>query len=424
MNYQDSLAFAEGADQNDPLRSLRSEYHIPQKNGKDTIYFCGNSLGLQPKVTQSYVDEQMQVWKNKGVEGHFDGQDPWVSFHRKFKSPLAKMVGAKELEVTCMNNLTTNLHLLLASFYQPTGKRNKVIIEGGAFPSDHYAVQSHMRHLGIDPYENLIVIHPEKEETFSKSEILENIKNVGDELALVLWPGIQYYTGQYFDLKGIAEAAHKVGAYAGFDLAHAMGNLPMRLHDWNADFATWCSYKYVNSGPGGISGIYIHERHCSNPEFHKLTGWWGHDLSTRFDMDNEFVPSPGVDAWMLSNSNIISAAAHLAALSIFEKTTMSALREKSIKLTGYLEYLLTRDETINKSIKILTPNDPEERGCQLSMYINEGGKEIFDGLMNEGVILDWREPNVIRVAPTPMYNTFSDVFHFYQILKRLIVQNG
>ncbi len=424
MTYQNSLKYAQDKDFRDPLKAMRSEYHIPQHAGKDAIYFCGNSLGLQPKVAQTYIQGQLDAWKNQGVEGHFEGDDPWVKYHQKFKSPLSKMVGARELEVTCMNNLTTNLHLLLASFYQPKGKRVKLLIEGGAFPSDHYAAESHMRHLGINPEENLVIITPKEGEIFGTEEITEKIDEIGDELALVLWPGIQYYSGQFFDLKRITAAAHKAGAYAGFDLAHAMGNLPMTLHDDEVDFAAWCSYKYVNSGPGGISGIFVHEKHSTNPSFHKLTGWWGHELRTRFKMDNQFVPSEGADAWMLSNSNILSASAHLAALSLFERTSMTELRTKSLQLTGYLEFLLISDEVISSNISIITPKDPESRGCQLSIDVNQNGKEIHSGLVGNGVILDWREPNVIRVAPTPMYNTFVEVYEFCQIFKNEILKHA
>ena len=424
MTYENTPAYAQEQDQLDPLKDFRSEFHIPQRNGEDSNYFCGNSLGLQPKLTESYIQHELDNWKANGVEGHFDKDRPWVEYHKLSKKSLSKLTGGKESEVVCMNNLTTNLHLLLASFYQPKGTRVKLMIEGGAFPSDHYAAESHMRRMGIDPQEHLITLTPKKGSIFSTDEIVEAIHQYGDELALVLFPGIQYYTGQFFDMKAIAAAAHEIGAYAGFDLAHAVGNLPLNLHDDNVDFATWCSYKYVNSGPGGMSGIFVHERHASDPEFPKLTGWWGHDSKTRFQMDNKFVPNPGVDAWMLSNQNIISSAAHLASLAIFDKTSMEELRTKSLKLTGYLEYLLLNDPIIADHIELLTPSNPKERGCQLSIFIDPNGKAIFDGLIDAGVILDWREPNVIRVAPTPLYNTFMDVWKFCDIFKQLIQKHA
>ncbi|MFH6983014.1 kynureninase [Marinoscillum luteum] len=424
MTYQNTPDFAKTQDQKDPLSRFRKEYHIPKKNNKEVIYFCGNSLGLQPKRTESFIQNELQSWKEHGVEGHFDGDRPWAEYHHFSKKSLARLVGGLEEEVVCMNNLTTNLHLLLASFYQPDGKRVKVMIEGGAFPSDHYAVESHMEHLGVSPKEHLIVLQPADGKTFRTEEITEAILKRGDELALILFPGVQYYSGQYFDMKAISETAHQVGAFAGFDLAHAMGNLPMNLHDENIDFAAWCSYKYLNSGPGGVSGIFIHQRHCSDPNFPKLKGWWGHDHNTRFNMDNQFVPNPGVDAWMLSNSNVISTAAHHASLELFDEAGMAALRKKSLSLTGYLEYLLSSDDLISRNIDILTPTDPEARGCQLSVFIAKNGKQIYDGLIAQGVILDWREPNVIRVAPTPMYNTFSEVYEFCQILKALVIIYG
>ncbi len=424
MTYENTPAFAYELDEQDPQKVFRSQFHFPKRNGKDAIYFCGNSLGLQPKVTESYIQRELDCWKEHAVEGHFTGNTPWVSYHQLSKKSLSRLTGGLEHEVVSMNNLTTNLHLLLASFYQPSGKRVKLMIEGGAFPSDHYAAESHMRRVGISPEEHLITLTPESGKTFTTEEIISAIRAHGEELALVLFPGVQYYTGQYFDMKAISKAAHEVGAFAGFDLAHAMGNLPLTLHEDDIDFATWCSYKYVNSGPGGISGIFVHEKHGNNPNFPKLTGWWGHDTKTRFQMDNQFVPNPGVDGWMLSNMNIISAAAHLASLSIFDKTSMDELREKSIKLTGYLEYLLLNDPIAAKHIEILTPANPEERGCQLSVFIDKNGKAIFDGLIDAGVILDWREPNVIRVAPTPLYNSFTDVWRFCDIFKQLIVKHA
>ncbi len=424
MKYESTPAFAYELDEQDSLKVFRSQFYFPQRNGKDAIYLCGNSLGLQPKVTESFVQRELDSWKDHAVEGHFLGNTPWVHYHQRSKKSIARLTGAEEHEVVSMNNLTTNLHLLLASFYQPAGSRVKIMIEGGAFPSDHYAAESHMAKMGVDSSQHLITLNPQSGKTFTTEEIVKAIESCGEELALVLFPGVQYYTGQYFNLKRIVKAAHDVGAYAGFDLAHAIGNLPLDLHADDVDFATWCSYKYVNSGPGGISGIFVHEKHSANPDFPKLTGWWGHDSKTRFQMDNHFVPNPGVDAWMLSNTNILSSAAHLASLSIFDKTSMEELRTKSVMLTGYLEFLLLQDSVISEHIAILTPSDPEERGCQLSVFIDENGKAIFDGLIDAGVILDWREPNVIRVAPTPLYNSFADVWRFCDTFKQFVLKHA
>ncbi len=411
------LEYAKSLDIIDDLGVFKSKFHIPQRNGRDSIYLCGNSLGLQPKNIVDNLNVELESWQDNGVEGHFSGRNPWVNYHQKSKNTLSTILGSKESEVVSMNNLTTNLHLMLASFYQPKGKRTKILIEGGAFPSDHYAAESHINRLGLDPEENLEILKPANGETFNTDEIIAKINSLGDELALVLWPGIQYYSGQFFDLKAISKAAHDVGAFCGFDLAHAIGNIPMNLHDDDVDFAAWCSYKYLNSGPGGISGVFVHESHSSNPNFQKLTGWWGHELKTRFKMNNQFVPSSGADGWMLSNMNILSMAVHCGSLEIFKEAGIFKLRNKSIQLTNYLEWLLLNDEIISNRIKIITPSDSNQRGCQLSIYLTKDGKEVFDQLIEKGVILDWREPNVIRVAPTPLYNSFVDVWEFYNILK-------
>ncbi|MEP0366759.1 MAG: kynureninase [Cyclobacteriaceae bacterium] len=417
MNKDFNKPHAEALDHNDPLRHFRKEFHIPKRNNRDSIYLCGNSLGLQPKTAATYLESEMTNWRENGVEGHFAGDKPWVSYHNHTKKALSNLLGTKESEVVSMNNLTTNLHLMLASFYQPKGKRTKILIEGGAFPSDHYAAQSHIERLGLNWEENLEVLHPENDGVFTTDEIVRKITGLGDELALVFWPGIQYYTGQFFDFKQITRAAHDVGAYAGFDLAHAIGNLPMHLHDDEVDFAAWCSYKYLNSGPGGVSGVFVHEKHANNPKFPKLKGWWGHALESRFKMDNQFEPAAGVDSWMLSNMNILSMATHRASLDIFEKAGIENLRAKSIKMVDYLESLLLGDKSISERIKIITPTNPKERGCQLSLYLVRDDKRVFDQLIENGVILDWREPNVIRVAPTPLYNSFTDIWEFYSILK-------
>lgn len=403
-------------DRQDPLRHFREQFYFPQFNGKSCLYFCGNSLGLQPKSADKLLRQELQKWADSGVEGHFKGERPWVYFHKLGKKALANLLGAKENEVVMMNNLTTNLHLMLGSFYEPKGKRRKVIIEKGAFPSDYFAVSTHMKMKGIDPLENLIQIEIPKNGYLSNEVIADSIKKAGDELALVLMPGVQYYTGQFFDLKKITNAAHEAGAFCGFDLAHAIGNLPMQLHDWGADFAAWCSYKYLNSGPGNVSGIFVHERHAHNTDLNRMAGWWGQDEAIRFKMEHQFYPIAGADGWMLSNVNILGTAVHLASLEMFEEAGIENLRSKSIKLTRYLEELLEGDSVITENLEILTPKNPLERGAQLSLSFHKNGKRIFEFLNKNGVIADWREPNVIRVAPAPLYNSFQDVHDLVQLI--------
>ena len=417
-----TIAYAQKQDSADVLAKYKNEFHHPKKAGEEVIYFCGNSLGLQPKSAKAAVDQEMRNWKEKGVEGHFEGERPWVEYHKLSKGALAHLVGAHEHEVVCMNNLTTNIHLMLASFYRPEKKRKKVLIEKGAFPSDHFALTTFMNIKGIDAREHLIELAPTGGCNFKTEAIAETIYDIGDELALVLWPGIQYYSGQLFRTEEIVKAGHQVGAYVGFDLAHAIGNVPLSMHNDNADFAVWCSYKYLNSGPGNVSGIYIHENHSQDVTFPRLGGWWGQNESTRFEMENVFDPIPGADGWQLSNMNIVSTAAHLASLEIFEEAGIAQLRKKSLKLTAYLETLLISSETLQGKIEIITPSNPEERGCQLSLFLAKNGKEIFNYLIAHGVVLDWREPNVIRVAPTPLYNTFEEVFIFVKTLEDAILQ--
>lgn len=408
-------------DQQDPLGTFREAFHLPQRNGETLIYFCGNSLGLQPKITEGFIQEELINWKENAVEGHFKKPNPWTEYHHLSKGTLANIVGAKTSEVVAMNNLTTNLHLALASFYRPEGRRRKVLIESGAFPSDFYAVHSQIQLKGFDPSNDLVQASGEESSGYLSNEYIVNlIEQLGDELALVLFPGIQYYTGQFFDLHKITQAAHNVGSYVGFDLAHAVGNVPMTLHYDEVDFAIWCTYKYLNSGPGAVGGLFIHEKHASDPHFPRLSGWWGHDEKERFGMANKINHISTVDGWQLSNSNILSHASHLASLSLFEKAGMAALREKSIKLTSYLESLILNSPVLQNEIIILTPQNPEERGCQLSLYLKNHGKSVFNYLISNGVILDWREPNVIRVAPTPFYNSFEDVYQFVQILEKAI----
>lgn len=404
-------------DKEDKLSRFQEEFHFPQRNGKKSIYFCGNSLGLQPKKTEKFIANELENWKENGVEGHFSTEKPWVKYHQLSKKSLSKIVGAKENEVVAMNNLTTNLHLGLVSFYRPEGKRNKILIEKGAFPSDFYAVHSQIQVHGLNPSECLVELAPKDGSDYLPTEEITNkINELGDELALVLFPGIQYYTGQFFDLKIITETAHKVGAKVGFDLAHAVGNVPLQLHEHSVDFAVWCTYKYLNSGPGAVGGLFIHENNGENKELVRLSGWWGHDAEARFKMDNIINHIPNVDGWQLSNSNILTHVAHLASLSIFDEAGMENLREKSLKLTEYLDECLTTHQIIKDNINIITPKDSKERGAQLSLYLTNHGKEIFNELIKNGVILDWREPNVIRVAPTPLYNSFSDVYNFSTIL--------
>ncbi len=412
----ETLTRVQEMDEKDELRAFRSEFYLPEINGAPAIYFCGNSLGLQPKRTEAFIQEELANWRNKGVRGHFSGGKPWVEYHHLFKPVLGKLLGARESEVLAMGALTANLHLMLASFFQPHGKRVKVIMEKGAFPSDFYAIYSHMANKGVDPNKHLIELAPNEKQYLSPQDIIDAIQATGEELALVLLPGVQYYTGQYFCPKPLVQAAHEVGAYIGFDLAHAVGNLPMHLHDDEVDFAVWCSYKYLNAGPGATAGLFVHDRIGQQTDFPRLSGWWGHDAKERFEMANRINPIPGVDGWQLSNMNILPGAALLASLSIFEEAGIDRLRAKSEALTGWLYSGLQQHPVLKKKITILTPGNATERGCQLSLYFPEKGKEVFDRLTEEGFVFDWREPNVIRVAPTPLYNTFREVQRFLNAL--------
>jgi len=431
MQFENALEFARLLDNTDSLKSYREQFHFPQHNGMDCIYLVGNSLGLQPKKTKQFLNEELDDWKRLGVEGHFDAsaKRPWFHYHKFLKEGLAAVVGAKPSEVVSMNSLTTNLHLMMVSFYRPTAKRFKIITEAGAFPSDQYALETqinfHANHGGnilFDKEKALIELAPRTgEHTLRKEDILEAIKEAGDELALVMMAGVQYYTGQFFDLKSITKTAHEVGALAGFDLAHAAGNVLLNLHDDGVDFAAWCSYKYMNSGPGCVSGIFVHEKHGNDKTIPRFAGWWGHDESQRFKMKKGFMPMVGADGWQLSNVNVMSSAAHLASLSIFSEVGMKVLRGKSLKLTGYLHFLLEELNNSMNKIQIITPYKSEERGCQISILVENGGKDLFDALNKQGVISDWREPNVIRVAPVPLYNTFEDVYEFVRILETELI---
>lgn len=420
MHFESSAKFAEHLDQEDPLASYRDSFHIPDHNGRKVIYFTGNSLGLQPKSTAEFINQELSDWAKLGVEGHFDEEAnrPWFHYHKFSKQALGNLVGALDHEVVAMNSLTTNLHLLMVSFFQPKGKRTKILIEKHAFPSDQYAVETQLRFHGLDPNEALIEIGPrEGEEILHTADILKTIDEHADELALVLLSGVQYYTGQFFELEKISQAAHDAGAKAGFDLAHAIGNVPLQLHNWGVDFATWCSYKYLNSGPGNVSGIFVHENYAEAVDLPRFGGWWGHNEELRFKMEKGFHPMYGADGWQLSNVNVLSGAAHLAALKLFEKVGISELRKKSIYLTAYCEWLINELNKGDERVRIITPSDPEQRGCQLSLVINEKGKKVFDYLFENGVIADWREPDVIRIAPVPFYNSYRDVYDFTENLK-------
>ncbi|MEZ4929830.1 MAG: kynureninase [Chitinophagales bacterium] len=415
MIFKQDEQFALQLDKEDELASYRNEFYIPKVNGKESVYFTGNSLGLQCKKVATYIAQELEDWKELGVEGHFHGKNPWFSYHHFLTKPLAKIVGAKENEVVAMNALTVNLNLLMVSFYRPTKQRYKIIMEADAFPSDHYAIQQQVKFHGYKIDDAIVQLYPkENEHTLRTEDIVKTINQHKENLALVLLGGVNYYTGQFFDLKTITEATHNVGALAGYDLAHAVGNVPLKLHDWNVDFATWCSYKYLNSGPGGVSGVYINEKHTKDKDIPRFAGWWGHEEKTRFKMDKTFVPTQSAEAWQMSNAPVLSMAAHKASLELFNEVGMEKLRAKSEKLTAYLEWLILQN---NFGFEIITPKNKEERGCQLSLLTGDNGKQLFEKLTKAGVIADWREPNVIRIAPVPLYNSFQDVWRFVEILK-------
>jgi kynureninase len=419
--YNNSVQFAKKMDHEDNLRPFRKQFIIPKIKGKPSIYLIGNSLGLQPKLTKQFIFEELEDWAILGGEGHLHARRPWVNYHKFAKKTLAKLVGAKPIEVVAMNQLTVNLHLLMISFYKPTRERFKIITEAGAFSSDQYAFESQIKFHGLNPDQVLIELKPREGEFILRTEdILNSIQQHGEELALVIFGGVQYYTGQFFNLREITKAGKNAGAMVGFDLAHAIGNTVLNLHKDEVDFAVWCSYKYLNSGPGAIAGAFVHEKHATNFELPRLTGWWGHNEQERFKMQKGFKPIAGVDGWQLSNPPVFQGAAHLSSLQLFEAAGMKPLREKSIRLTGYLEFLLNEMDREQKHFKIITPKNPAERGCQLSLYLFENGKNIFSKLIKQGVIADWREPNVIRLAPTPLYNTYEEVFLFAEIFKKAL----
>ncbi len=414
MIFENNLAFAQSLDRQDPLHYLRDQFLFPEQNGTPFIYMCGNSLGLQPRTARNYIDLQMNNWANLAVEGWFEGETPWMYYHKELKALMGNIVGAGPGEVCPMNTLTVNLHLLMVSFYRPTANRFKIIMEAGAFPSDQYAVESQVRFHGYDPEEAIIEVSPRAgEATLRTEDILAAIARHGDQLALVLFGGINYFTGQWFDMPAITKAGHSAGAVVGFDLAHAAGNVPLQLHDWDIDFACWCSYKYQNAGPGGISGIFVHEKHFSDTSLDRFAGWWGYQEQQRFKMEKGFAAEAGADGWQVSCTQVIPMALYHASLKIFEKAGfIGPLREKSRKLTAYLHYLIT---DVNKILgfeqyKIITPSAEAERGAQLSIIAQHKAKEIFHALTASNILGDWREPDVIRLSPVPLYNSFEDVY--------------
>lgn len=402
------FSFAQEQDQKDELASFRDKFYIPKHQDKEAIYLCGNSLGLQPKAVSQAINIELNKWQKYGVEGHFVGEQPWWQYRKPIKPLLAHLLGAEASEVTIMNNLTTNLHLMLVSFYQPQGKRMKVLMETGAFPSDQYALETHLQARGINPNENIVEIAPRiGEHTLRTEDILHTIEQIGDELALVMFGGVNYYTGQVFDMQSITQKAHSVGAKAGYDLAHAIGNIQLNLHQWEVDFAAWCSYKYLNSSPGGVSGVFIHQKHHQS-NLPRFGGWWGQIEEERFLMKKGFKPMSEADGWQLSNEPILSMAVHQVALQIFEEASMPKLLAKSRKLTGYLYFLL--ENLASEYVEIITPKNETQRGCQISVFAKKEGRALHQYLQSRGVITDWREPNVVRMAPVPLYNTFTELW--------------
>jgi len=423
MNYRNDLSFAQECDKNDPLKAFRNKFIFPQHNGHDVYYFTGNSLGLQPKTARDFINQELDDWGKFGVEGHFLAKKPWFSYHEILTQQSAKLVGAKPIEVVCMNQLTVNLHLLMVSFYRPTKTRYKIICETKAFPSDQYALETQVKFHGFDPEDAIIEACPrEGEYTIRTEDILALIEKNKDSLTLIMFGGVNYYTGQLFEIEKITASAKKAGAIAGWDLAHAAGNVELKLHDWNVDFAAWCSYKYLNSGPGSVAGVFVHESHADSGLV-RFAGWWGHDKAVRFKMEKGFKPIKGAEGWQLSNAPVFAMAAHKASLDIFEEAGLKNLAEKSLLLTGYLEFIIQKinKEAGKKLLEIITPSDTSQRGAQLSIIAHGQGKSLFEKLLKAGVISDWREPNVIRVAPVPLYNSYEDVFQFGKILKGLIL---
>jgi kynureninase len=420
-----NLAYARQLDQQDPLQEFRDQFLIPVHHGKEQAYFLGNSLGLQPKRTKGYIGKVLQQWNDYGVEAFFMGDDPWMDYHAHLQQPLSIIMGCKPGEITVMNQLTVNLHLMMVSFYRPEGKRTKILCEAKAFPSDQYMFETHVRSHGLNPDEHIIEVQPRAgEETIRTDDILEAIEKHRAELALVLWGGINYYTGQLFDMRAITDAAQKAGAKAGFDLAHAAGNVPLQLHDWNADFACWCNYKYLNAGPGAVGAAFIHERYHTDPSIRRFAGWWGYDKSTRFKMEKGFRPIETAEGWQLSTPSPIQYACLRAALEICMEAGWEAIQQKRMELNAWLWFLL---DDLTRQIPeypftVITPR--VEKGCQVSLLMHRHGREVFDALTSQGIITDWREPNVIRLAPVPLYNTYTEVFRFYETMRAILLSSN
>ncbi|MGH7492487.1 MAG: kynureninase [bacterium] len=420
QTLEPTLEFARNLDALDPLAQYRDRFHYPPpKNGHECIYFCGNSLGLQPRTVRPYVEQELRDWARLGVEGHFHAKNPWLPYHELLTEQTALLVGAQSIEVVVMNSLTVNLHLLMVSFYRPTPSRYKILIEGGAFPSDQYAVKSQLQFHGFDPAAGLLELKPRDGEHLIRVEDIEHVlAREGERIALILFGGVNYATGQVFDMKNITRLGHDHGCLVGFDLAHAAGNLELQLHDWNVDFAAWCSYKYLNAGPGSVAGCFVHERHAHRRDLPRFAGWWGHNKNKRFLMEPEFEPIPGAEGWQLSNPPILQLAALRAALEIFDEAGMKQVRAKSVLLTRYLEYLLEQNQLEN--LHLVTPRAENQRGAQLSLQLQKFGKRVCDGLLARHAICDWREPDLIRVAPVPLYNTFEEVYRFVDVFKQAL----
>ncbi len=416
MQFENTLSYAQKLDAEDSLAKFRDQFHLLKNDEKHIVYLCGNSLGLQPKNVKAAIEQELNDWATLGVEGHFHGKNPWMYYHKLLNEKAAKVVGANPSEVVVMNNLTANLHLMMVSFYRPTKTRYKIIMEASAFPSDQYAMETQARFHGLNPDDAIIELKPRDGEFILRTEdIISTINKHKNELAIVMMGGVNYYTGQAFDMNAITKAAHDVGAIAGFDLAHAAGNLHLHLHDWDVDFAVWCSYKYLNSGPGGTSGVFVHERHGNNPELVRFAGWWGHDENERFKMKKGFVPMNGAAGWQLSNAQVIPMAIHKASLEIFDEAGIENLRKKSEKLTAYLEFILS---DFKDNLTIITPQNKNDRGCQLSIIVKKDGKKLFDFLQANNILPDWREPNVIRMSPVPLYNSFEDIFRIGEVMNK------
>jgi kynureninase len=417
IEYRTGPDFPHEADDEDPLKAYRDRFYLPTRpDGSEVIYLTGNSLGLMPKTARDHVDQELDDWRDLAVEGHLHAHHPWLPYHEFLNGPMSRIVGAKHIETVVMNSLTVNLHLLMVSFFKPSDARPKVIIEKGAFPSDRYAIASQIRCHGRHPQETLVELSPrEGESTLRTEDIVNAIEREGQSTAMVLLGGVNYYTGQAFDMKTITEAGHRMGAKVGFDLAHAAGNLELHLHDWDVDFAVWCSYKYLNGGPGAVAGAFVHERFAEAFDLCRLAGWWGHDKESRFLMGPEFRPIPGAEGWQISNPPILQMAALRASLAIFDEAGMDRVTKKSRMLTGYLEFLI--EQIGDERVSIITPRDPAQRGCQLSLRVRGGDRSLHQKLVKNGVSVDWREPDVIRVTPVPLYNKYAEVYRFAEILK-------